>query len=451
MSTQPSRVLSMPRTFVEVEDDSAPSIAARLNVALFVGLCLVLFAAPLAMGAVFAWSIFAIEIAATVLFLLWVARELCSERVRAIWNPVFAPVVLFASVIAVQVAFHTSAVGFLTRQEALKYVAYGLLLFVATQAVRSEADYRRFAAVAIAFGLAVALFGIVQSLTSNGRVYWLFKPESASYIFGPYVNRNHFAGLMELLTPLALVATVILKTLTPSKRALLAFAAMIMGGSVVLSLSRGGMLGLVAEILLLGIYVASRRELRPAMLLIGACVLMAAFLWWVGSEQLIHRFISESGGGMSAQARLNITRSALTMSRQRPVVGWGLGTFATVYPPFRNFYGDRYVNEAHNDYAQVLVESGVLGLAALLWLAGLLIVAAPRRARYAQSDLREAIRLGLIVGCAGLLVHSFVDFNLQIPANAALFYVFAGLATARVPLRRQGTLSTPFEMVRYSS
>lgn len=428
MSTQPSRVLSMPR-FVEVEDDSAPALAARLNVTLFAGLCVVLFAAPLAMGAVFAWSVFAIEIAATSLFLLWMARELYSPRTHVRWNPVFAPALLFACIIVAQLTFHTSAVGFLTRQESLKYVAYALLLFVATQAVRSEADYRRFAAVAIAFGLAVALFAIVQNLTSNGRVYWLYKPQSASYLFGPYVNRNHFAGLMELLTPLGLVTTVMLKTLTPGKRALLAFATIIMGGSVVLSLSRGGMLGLVAEILLLGGYVAWRRALRPAALLMGACVLMAAFLWWVGSEQLIRRFASDSGGGISAQTRLDITRSAITMSRQRPMLGWGLGTFATVYPPFRNFYGDRYVNEAHNDYAQVLVETGVIGLGALLWILVLVLAAARRRARYAERDLREAIRLGLLVGCAGLLVHSFVDFNLQIPANAALFYVWAGLGT----------------------
>jgi O-antigen ligase len=443
MSTQPSRVLTMPRSFAEI--DGGSTRASYLNAALFTGFCLTIFSAPLAMGAVFIWSVFALEIAATCLFLLWVARELLSERAQVLWNPMFAPAILFAAVIALQLAFHISAVGFLTRQEALKYVAYGLLLFVAAQAITGEGDYRRFAAVAIVFGLAVALFAIVQSLTSNGRVYWLFRPENPSYIFGPYVNRNHFAGLMELLAPLPLVLAVTLKPLKGGKRMMLVFAAIIMGGSVVLSLSRGGMLALVAEISLLFGYVAWRRATRAALMLLSACLLMAAFLWWVGSEQLILRFRTEGASGMSAQARLDITRSAITMARQRPLLGWGLGTFATVYPPFRNFYGDRYVNEAHNDYAQVLVETGIIGLATLLWVALLLAKAAWRRARYAESDLRAAIRLGLLLGCAGLLAHSFVDFNLQIPANAALFYVCCGLAAAGSRNPRNGAPAAGFE------
>ena len=429
MSIQAPRVLTMPRSFAEVEADASPSVISRLNLALFSGVCLVLFSAPLAMGAVFPWSILAMEIAAAALCLLWVGRELVSRQPAVRWNPAFAPALLMAVGVTAQLLFHTSAVTFLTRQYALQYAAYGLLMFVAVQAITTEADYRRLGAIAIAMGLAVALFAIVQSLTSNGRVYWLFRPESSSYIFGPYVNRNHFAGLMEMLAPLPLVLAVALKRLTPGKRALLAFAAIIMGGSVVLSLSRGGMLALAAQILLLGVYVAWRRATRPAVLLLGACLLMVGFLWWVGSEQLIRRF--SEGGGMSMAARIHITRGALRMARQRPLLGWGLGTFATVYPPFRDFYGDRFVNEAHNDYAQVLVETGLIGLGALLWLAALVARAARQRARFAESELQDAVKLGLLIGCAGLLVHSFVDFNLQIPANAALFYAWGALGTSR--------------------
>src|SRR4051812_1901606 len=160
MSTQPSRVLTMPRSFAEIDGESPRPAAAHLNAALFTGFCLTVFSAPLAMGAVFTWSVFALEIASTCLFLLWVARQVLMSRTQVLWNPVFAPAILFACAIALQLAFHTSAVGFLTRQEALKYVAYGLLLFVAAQAITSEADYRRFAAVAITFGLAVALFAV---------------------------------------------------------------------------------------------------------------------------------------------------------------------------------------------------------------------------------------------------------------------------------------------------
>ncbi|MBV8207702.1 MAG: O-antigen ligase family protein [Acidobacteria bacterium] len=430
MSSRPSRILSAPGAFMEVAVEGTAPMAARIQPALFAGLCLLLFSAPLAMGAVFPWSVLALEAGAAALLILWIARELCAARVRVTWNPLFGPALLFAAVIAAQFAFHTSAVPALTRYEALKYVAYALLMFTAVQAVRSDDQYRRFAAVAIVFGLGVALFAIVQDFTWNGMLYWMFRPSFPSRPFGPYVNHNHFAGLMELLAPLPLALAVALKSLTPGKRALLAFAAILMAGSVALSGSRGGMLAVGAEILLLGGYVAGRRALRPAAVLAVACVLMGAFLWWIGSEQILARFSADQGPTLSMQTRLRITRSAVRMARERPVLGWGLGTFSTVYPPFRDFYGDRFINQAHDDYAQFLAETGAVGFAAVLWFVGTLLACGARRSHGADEFIGSAVKLGLLLGCAGVLVHSFADFNLQIPANAALFYVFAALAAS---------------------
>jgi O-antigen ligase len=115
----------------------------------------------------------------------------------------------------------------------------------------------------------------------------------------------------------------------------------------------------------------------------------------------------------------------------RPALGWGLGTFPTVYPSFRSFYTNLFVNEAHNDYAQLLVETGLIGFALMLWFVFCMYRSGlPRSSRRWEFKWDGAVSLAALLGCTGLLVHSFVDFNLQIPANAAMFYALCGLAAS---------------------
>jgi O-antigen ligase len=118
----------------------------------------------------------------------------------------------------------------------------------------------------------------------------------------------------------------------------------------------------------------------------------------------------------------------------RPLIGWGLGTFPTAYPQFRTFYTTFFVNEAHNDYLQLLTETGVVGFGIAVWF----LVVTFRRA-WAKLDnwsenVNGALTVAALLGCVGILVHSFLDFNLRIPANAALFYVLCAVA-ASAPLQ----------------
>ncbi len=120
------------------------------------------------------------------------------------------------------------------------------------------------------------------------------------------------------------------------------------------------------------------------------------------------------------------------MFSHRPLWGFGLGTFPTVYPSYRTFYTNLFVNEAHNDYAQVLVETGLLGFGLMLWfLISLYRHGLPTSRRW-EFKWDGALSLAALLGCTGILFHSFVDFNMQIPANAALFYVLSALAASEL-------------------
>jgi O-antigen ligase len=116
---------------------------------------------------------------------------------------------------------------------------------------------------------------------------------------------------------------------------------------------------------------------------------------------------------------------------KRPIAGWGLGTFPTVYPSFRSFYTNLFVNEAHNDYAQLLVETGLIGFGLMLWFLVCLYRHGLPTSRRWEFKWDRAVSLASLLGCTGILLHSFVDFNLQIPANAAMFYALCGLAASR--------------------
>jgi len=141
------------------------------------------------------------------------------------------------------------------------------------------------------------------------------------------------------------------------------------------------------------------------------------------------------------------------MLMKRPILGWGLGAFPAAYPEFRSFYTNFFVNQAHNDYLQLLVETGLAGFSIAVWF--LVLVFRQAAAKLKDKDWTEnatgALTVAALLGCVGILVHSFLDFNLQIPANAALFYVLCAIAASkplqesqrRRVLRRRSSIEEP--------
>ncbi len=396
-----------------------------LQWALVLGLFALLIFAVLAFGAVDEWSTFAFEAGAAVLFLVWAGKLLVSRQVKLSKNPLYLPAFLFFGLILAQIVLRRSAYSYITRYEGLQYVAYGIVLLIAAECVRDGDTRKIFAMVIVVFGALYAFFALAQELTSNGKIFWIHSPRFGGVIYGSYVNHNHYAGLMEMLVPIPLVLSMghILKG---GKRVLVAFCAVLMASTIFLSGSRGGMLAFVLEIVLFAaLAFGKRRSLRAALGSMAVCVCILALLIFVGKGQVLGRL-----GDLRPGIRLDITKDSVRMFSKRPVWGWGLGTFPTVYPSYRSFYTNLFVNEAHNDYAQLLVETGLLGFALMMWFLICLYRNGLPTSRRWEFKWDGAVSLAALLGCTGILLHSFVDFNLQIPANAALFYVLCGLAAS---------------------
>ncbi|MGH9580461.1 MAG: O-antigen ligase family protein, partial [Terriglobales bacterium] len=315
--------------------------------------------------------------------------------------------------------------------ETLKFAAYALLFFLTVQTMQGE-DMRKLAEILIWFGFLLAIFAMIQDLTSNGKLYWLRKPQSGGSFFGPYVNRNHYAGLMEMLVPFAIVlamAPAVSRTL----QALMTFATLTMGGSIFLSRSRGGLMAFAVQLALLTVlYMRDRKSWRLAISVAVLGALSLGFVLYLDRGQMVGRLetLKEIQLDGPEGQRLTIARDGLKMFAERPWTGWGLGTFPVVYPQYRSYFTDKFVNQAHNDYLQALVETGLPGFAVLLWFLVVLFRSAAKGARKWATSSRAAVTLAALTGCVGILVHSFVDFNLRIPANAALFAVLCALASS---------------------
>ena len=399
-----------------------------LQSVLVLGLFVVLAFGVLAFGAVDEWSTFAFEAGAGALFLVWAGKQVVSKQLELSKSPLYPPALLFFALIVVQLASRTSAYSYITKYELLQYVSYGIVLLVAAECVRDEDARKQFAFALIVFGAIYAFFAVAQELTPNGKIFWVYTPRFHGSIYGSYVNHDHYAGLMEMLVPIPLVVSMG-HMFIGGKRALVAFCVVLMAGTIFLSGSRGGMIAFVLEIALFGaLTLMQRRNPRVAIGLVTVCVLALAFLLFLGKGQVLGRL-----GDLAPGIRWNITKDCLRMFTHRPVMGWGLGTFPTVYPTYRSFYTNLFVNEAHNDYAQVLVETGLVGFGLMVWFLVCLYRRGLPTSRRWEFRWDGALSLAALLGCTGILVHSLVDFNMQIPANAALFYVLCALAVSELP------------------
>lgn len=401
-----------------------PRLVRGLRDATFVALCTVLIFGPLALGIVQDWSVALFEAGGALTLLFWMAWQIAEKDVRLRWNPLFAPMLAFFGLVLGQIAFHRTAYSYDSLSELWLYVAYGILAFAAVQIFRADDRFvLAFGKILAVFGSIYALFAVLQGFTSANKIYWLIKPRAGS-VYGSYVNHNHYAGLMELLLPFVLVLA-LGGWVRGAKRLLLGFAAILMAASVFLSQSRGGMLALVVEMAFLAVvWMRQFSAKKSAIVFVSFCLVTALFLAWIAPQQVGSRIADTHD-----PARWLIHRDSVRMFAAHPFLGSGFGTFPTAFPRYRGFYDGFFINHAHDDYLELLLETGLAGFALALWFIVVLYRAGLRNMGKTRPSPTRLMAVAALAGCTGLLAHGFTDFNLHVPANAALFYVLCALAT----------------------
>ena len=301
------------------------------------------------------------------------------------------------------------------------------------------------------FAVPLALFGIYSREYSDGLIYGFWQPQDGGGHFGPFVNRNHFAGWM-LMALCLLVGSLFgqVERALPSRgehrRRLLpwlssgeANGVVLMGGTVAIAaislfwaIPRSAIIALVIAATIFAGLALWRRQLgtgRRAVVLVALATVLLAGITWRGPGLLIESFQDDR----SLLSRLEAWRDGWGVVRDFPLFGTGLNT----YPDAMLFYQQRnpgtYVAQAHNDYLQLLAEGGLLVTIPAAIAIVLLARAIRRNLRAARGQARGYwIRVGAAVGLLAIAVQEVFEFSLQIPANALLFCTLAAVALAPV-------------------
>jgi O-antigen ligase len=294
------------------------------------------------------------------------------------------------------------------------------------------------------FGFFLAIFGLTQSFTSPDKVYWIRDIPQAQ-AFGPFINRHHFAGYMELALalPLGLVFT---GAIEREKKFIYLFAAGLMAVALIMTNSRGALISLFAELLFLVATMGLRRRhkhkkresekhkprIKSASAKAGLALAMVVALFvsvvLLGGEEALTRMVGSVNTDDPTTGRAHFWSVTVDIIKNHPFVGTGLGAFGVVYTGYDSRNGMYRLEQVHNDYLQVLSDGGIVGaVLGLFFIVGLFRMGFARRE--SRDDFRRGVATGALAGCFAVLVHSFFDFTLHTPANALLFLVLAALAT----------------------
>ncbi len=346
--------------------------------------------------------------------------------------------------------FTASMVQYQTVSHLLLLATYLTAFFLTLVLCRDCKAKRRLVFAILLLGVFEALYGLIQYLTGWQQIFTYVKKYYLEEATGTYVNRNHFAGFLEMILPFAVVLTfrgtrllfqdTSSRTTTlrkiASRTELLSvvfwlFLAILLFVALVLSRSRMGIISALVSIVAIltldgtATMRARTRAAVAALFFLGVLGLVV----WIGSDPVMSRF--ETLGqeyNLSGQNRISIWRDTLGLIRHHPLLGTGLGSFSTVYPSVQTVFLTLLVEHAHCDYLEVASELGLPG--AILVFGSIFWVLAQTAGQYKKTEesFDKAVSLGCIGSIAAILVHSLADFNLYIPANALVFTVILALA-----------------------
>jgi O-antigen ligase len=332
------------------------------------------------------------------------------------------------------------------------FVAFALLLLGLLNAL-SPARLEWFVNQLMGLGLALAIVGVVQKALIEPDaplIYGFWKPRFGGNPFGPFINRNHFAGWMVMALPVVVgySCTVLARsglplrgsltsklrwvtTMDASPFLLVGFCALLMGMSLVLTGSRSGVASFVVAVMVFGYLLVRRFEERRARLLVASylALVLAGAVTWAGTDVAFGRFVQARA---DSPGRFLAWQDTLRIIQDFPWFGTGLGTYGQAMLVYQTANRPQMYVQAHNDYLQIVAEGGLLVIVPVL-VAAVIVVTTIRRRLISGTDdlLTYWLRSGAVAGLAGIAAQSAVEFSLQMPGNTVLFVCLLAIAMHR--------------------
>ena len=419
---------------------------------------------PIPYGAVEPWWSATFEVTIFLLAALWLFDSFGSGRFltsQQFW--LVAPFVALAVYAFIQtVPFKTqptpigsvtqaiSADRLETKLFGLKIIALALVLAMLLRYANTYARLIALAYAVIAIALLSSIFGLIREVYQSDAPGFILPSLQKGSGYAQFINKNHFAFLAEM--GLGLLLGLVVGQVAARSRALIYLAiALPIWGALVLSGSRGGLLAMIAEVIVVLLLTNVGRRAKTRSMVVNSkwpfaastlkVVLAAALVFaiavgmiWIGGEPLANR-LSNTRAEITSQPvdnthvdRASIWAATLRLWRDHPLAGVGFGGYWMAISRYHQASGVMVPQQAHNDYLELAASGGVIGIALLIWF---LIVASRQMLEQLQDEdkLRRALALGAATGLFGVAIHSLFDFGLHLPGNAVSCVALTVIAT----------------------
>jgi O-antigen ligase len=357
--------------------------------------------------------------------LLWGARLWLTPRPKLLWPPICWAVIAFAVYAVVRYLF--ADIEYVARGEMIQVVMYAFLFLAIVNNLHRQESAQIITLTLVFLAMAIAFYAIYQFGTNSNRVWALLKPY-AHRGSGTFISPNNLSGFLEMILPLGLAYT-ITSRMKALPKVFTGYASLVMIGGLVVTVSRGSWFATaIALLIFFTILMFHHTHRLPAMVLLATIIIGSLYF---GPRNIF--FTSRIRD--LANDKINVTRDSRFMMWRAAEKLWHEDIWWGIGPAHFNYRFGKYRPEliqaspdrVHNDYLNTLTDWGIVGvvLVAAAWV--LLFACAYWTWRYVRGspntlgDHRSnklALLLGASIGLVAILIHSFVDFNMHIPANA---------------------------------
>jgi O-antigen ligase len=407
----------------------------------------ILVYSPLATGAVRPQDFLVVQWLTVATLVVWAVRFCVNPKHRLLWPPVCWAVLPFMGYAVAR--YLTADLEYVARQETIKVLLYGFLFFAILNNLHRQETTAVISVVLIVLAMAIAGYGVYQFITGSDRVWHFIRPAGyGGRGSGTYICPNHMAGYLGMLLPLGITYTLIGR-FSPLQRILFGYASLVIFAGVAASVSRGAWIATGVSLLVLLGFLFRRRGYTMPVVGIIAAALVLGFVVLKRASLSKNRREALASLTVEQDARTHIWIAAVKMWQDHPWAGVGPAHFDYRFRSYRSpsRYAQGRPDRVHNDYLNTLVDWGLVGgaLVGSAWLLfGWGVLRSWKHVQRAQNDLstkrsnRAAFVLGGSLGLLAILAHSFVDFNMHVPANAILAVTLLALVAGHFRFATEG-------------
>ena len=385
--------------------------------------------------------------------------------------------------------------NYASKVELFRLLTYIGVYFLIVNNIKSRQQIRQIVTTIIITGISISFLGLLQYLSGTEKVFWLYDIKRANF-FATFSNQDHFACYMAMIIPLVigLLITEYLNRLTGNLQSTVhthqsnvsshriffyVFAIVIMLSSLFFARSSGGAFSIIVSFLLLIGMMLSRKRLRKmSWIVVPIIFITLGVLIWIGMRPVIEELATSVDiENPSLKERIEFWQNTILAIKDFPLFGTGIGVFPFIYPQYSTVTHLTFVNHAHNEYLELMLETGLIGFAIVLWalyrfikdnalyhilgmtkginherpikrlmqylnFLGIKWLSNDKQFNY-QTKINDSLKrrkepfiigisIGGIIGIMSMCFHCIVDFNFHTPANAFLLFVLLGITTVVV-------------------